>query len=188
MEHFFLLSRGGRFAAFFWVVVAWFQFLLIIPLSTFSACLCDMLNLSFTFISSKSKIPVWPFVALSCIGGAYALLPYFVLWNPPAPPVEETELKKRPLSVLESKLTASVRSWTYSERVIAIPTTFYADWHRFTSDIACSRNSYSYICWHCWGCWLEGIFPVLQGKQICKYCQSAIGSGWFSPSTPFFHR
>ncbi|XLU80019.1 hypothetical protein S245_003439, partial [Arachis hypogaea] len=43
---------------------------------------------------------------LSCFGGAYALLPYFILWNPPAPPIEETELKSWPLIFLESKVTA----------------------------------------------------------------------------------
>ncbi|KAK4846573.1 hypothetical protein QYF36_019339 [Acer negundo] len=58
--------------------------------------------------SSKSNIPVWPFLILSCFGGAYALLPYFVLWNPPPPPVEETELSRWPLNFLESKLTAGI--------------------------------------------------------------------------------
>lgn len=58
--------------------------------------------------SSKSKIPVWPFLILSCFGGAYALLPYFVLWRPPPPPVEESELGKWPLNFLESKLTAGI--------------------------------------------------------------------------------
>ncbi|XP_062107117.1 uncharacterized protein LOC133818338 isoform X2 [Humulus lupulus] len=58
--------------------------------------------------SSQSKIPVWPFVVLSFFGGAYALLPYFVLWKPPPPPVEETELSRWPLNFLESKLTAVV--------------------------------------------------------------------------------
>ncbi|XP_057506622.1 uncharacterized protein LOC130789853 isoform X2 [Actinidia eriantha] len=58
--------------------------------------------------SSKSKIPVWPFVILSCFVGAYALLPYFVLWRPPPPPIEETELTRWPLNFLESKLTAGV--------------------------------------------------------------------------------
>ncbi|CAL5390831.1 unnamed protein product [Camellia sinensis] len=56
--------------------------------------------------SSKSKILVWPFLILSCFGGAYALLPYFVLWRPPPPPIEETEFGKWPLNFLESKLTA----------------------------------------------------------------------------------
>ncbi|CAN1127975.1 hypothetical protein LINPERPRIM_LOCUS29924 [Linum perenne] len=56
--------------------------------------------------SSKSSIPVWPFLVLSCFGGAYALLPYFVLWNPPPPPVDESELNKWPLNVMDSKLTA----------------------------------------------------------------------------------
>ncbi|KAL2327175.1 hypothetical protein Fmac_020602 [Flemingia macrophylla] len=58
--------------------------------------------------SSKNNIPVWPFLILSCFGGAYALLPYFVLWNPPAPPVEETQLKTWPLNFLESKVTAAI--------------------------------------------------------------------------------
>uniref|UniRef100_A0A5B7AG24 Cardiolipin synthase N-terminal domain-containing protein n=1 Tax=Davidia involucrata TaxID=16924 RepID=A0A5B7AG24_DAVIN len=58
--------------------------------------------------SSKSKIPVWPFLILSCFGGAYTLLPYFVLWRPPPPPVEETELRRWPLNFLESKLTAGI--------------------------------------------------------------------------------
>ncbi|KAH9793791.1 hypothetical protein KPL71_004661 [Citrus sinensis] len=58
--------------------------------------------------SSKSGIPVWPFLVLSFFSGAYVLLPYFVLWRPPPPPVEETELNKWPLNFLESKLTAGV--------------------------------------------------------------------------------
>lgn len=61
------------------------------------------------FYSSKSKIPVWPFVVLSFFGGAYVLIPYFVLWRPPAPPVEESELQRWPLNFLESKITAGVR-------------------------------------------------------------------------------
>lgn len=63
--------------------------------------------------SSKSNIPVWPFLILSFFGGAYALLPYFVLWTPPPPPVEETEIKRWPLNFLESKLTAAVRNLTF---------------------------------------------------------------------------
>ncbi|KAF7814822.1 Cardiolipin synthase N-terminal [Senna tora] len=58
--------------------------------------------------SSESKIPVWPFLVLSCFGGAYALLPYFVFWKPPPPPVEETELRTWPLNVLQSKVTAGI--------------------------------------------------------------------------------
>ncbi|CAJ1947658.1 unnamed protein product [Sphenostylis stenocarpa] len=58
--------------------------------------------------SSKNSIPVWPFLILSCFGGAYALLPYFVLWKPPAPPVEESQLKTWPLNFLESKVTALI--------------------------------------------------------------------------------
>ncbi|XVF21173.1 hypothetical protein REPUB_Repub12eG0067900 [Reevesia pubescens] len=58
--------------------------------------------------SSKNSIPTWPFLVLSFFGGAYALLPYFVLWSPPPPPVEENEVKKWPLNFLESKLTAGI--------------------------------------------------------------------------------
>ena len=58
--------------------------------------------------SSKSKIPVWPFLVLSCIGGAYALIPYFVLWKPPPPAIDEDEIGQWPLKFLESKLTAGV--------------------------------------------------------------------------------
>ncbi|KAH7684144.1 hypothetical protein IHE45_05G226700 [Dioscorea alata] len=58
--------------------------------------------------SSQSKIPVWPFLVLSLVGGCYALIPYFVLWNPPPPPVEEDELGKWPLNFLESKITAAI--------------------------------------------------------------------------------
>ncbi|KAG8387171.1 hypothetical protein BUALT_Bualt03G0225600 [Buddleja alternifolia] len=58
--------------------------------------------------SSGSKIPVWPFIIVSCFGGAYALIPYFVLWRPPAPPVQKSELKRWPLNFLESKVTAAI--------------------------------------------------------------------------------
>ncbi|KAJ3693222.1 hypothetical protein LUZ60_008702 [Juncus effusus] len=58
--------------------------------------------------SSKSKIPVWPFVLLSFIGGAYALIPYFVLWKPPPPPIDEDEITKLPLNILESRITAAI--------------------------------------------------------------------------------
>lgn len=58
--------------------------------------------------SSKGSIPVWPFLVLSFFGGAYALIPYFALWKPPPPPVEETELQRWPLNLLESKLTAVI--------------------------------------------------------------------------------
>ncbi|KAK3405149.1 hypothetical protein EUGRSUZ_K01397 [Eucalyptus grandis] len=59
--------------------------------------------------SSKGSVPVWPFAVLSFFGGVYALIPYFVLWKPPPPPVEEAELSRWPLNFLESKLTAGVR-------------------------------------------------------------------------------
>nr|CAD1824687.1 unnamed protein product [Ananas comosus var. bracteatus] len=58
--------------------------------------------------SSKTKIPVWPFLVLSCVGGAYALIPYFVLWKPPPPPVSEDEVNRWPLNFLESRITAGV--------------------------------------------------------------------------------
>lgn len=58
--------------------------------------------------SSKSKVPVWPFLVLSCFGGAYALIPYFVLWKPPPPAVGEDEISRWPLNFLESKITAAI--------------------------------------------------------------------------------
>ncbi|CAL9111919.1 unnamed protein product [Musa textilis] len=58
--------------------------------------------------SSRSKIPVWPFLLLSFFGGAYALIPYFVLWKPPPPAVGEDEIRGWPLNFLESKITAAV--------------------------------------------------------------------------------
>ncbi|KAL5581687.1 hypothetical protein UlMin_014129 [Ulmus minor] len=58
--------------------------------------------------SSKGNVPVWPFLVLSFFGGAYALLPYCVLWKPPPPPVEDAELSRWPLNFLESKLTTGV--------------------------------------------------------------------------------
>ncbi|RAL42797.1 unnamed protein product [Cuscuta campestris] len=56
--------------------------------------------------TQRNRIPVWPFLILSFFGGVYALLPFFILWKPPPPPVEETELRRWPLNFLESKLTA----------------------------------------------------------------------------------
>jgi RsiW-degrading membrane proteinase PrsW (M82 family) len=43
---------------------------------------------------SENKVPAWPFVALSFLLGAFALLPYMVLWRPKVdnllpPPKEE---------------------------------------------------------------------------------------------------
>ncbi|PQQ20724.1 hypothetical protein Pyn_26320 [Prunus yedoensis var. nudiflora] len=59
--------------------------------------------------SSKSKVPVWPFLIVSYLAGAYALLPYFVLCRPPPPLVDdESELRRWALNFLESKLTAAV--------------------------------------------------------------------------------
>ncbi|KAJ4785498.1 transmembrane protein [Rhynchospora pubera] len=58
--------------------------------------------------SSRSKVPVWPFLVLSFFGGAYALIPYFVLWRPPPPPIEEEEISRWPLNFLESRITAAI--------------------------------------------------------------------------------
>lgn len=60
--------------------------------------------------SSRSKVPVWPFLVASFFVGAYALIPYFVLWKPPPPAVEEEELTNWPLNFLDSKITAVVRN------------------------------------------------------------------------------
>ncbi|XP_073026653.1 uncharacterized protein [Primulina eburnea] len=68
----------------------------------------SMLLLPTARSGSRSKIPLWPFLILSCFGGAYLLIPYFVLWRPPAPEVEESEIRRWPLNFLESKLTAGL--------------------------------------------------------------------------------
>ncbi|CAI9089839.1 OLC1v1024487C1 [Oldenlandia corymbosa var. corymbosa] len=58
--------------------------------------------------SEKGSLPVWPFLVLSFFLGAYGLIPYFILWKPPPPPVDETEIKSWPLNFLESKVTAGI--------------------------------------------------------------------------------
>lgn len=73
---------------------------------------CEVLSvwcLIYRVCSSKSRIRVWPFLILSCFGGAYTLLPYFILWRPPPPLVQEAELRRWPLNFMESKVTAVVR-------------------------------------------------------------------------------
>ncbi|KAF4349147.1 uncharacterized protein LOC115699677 [Cannabis sativa] len=81
--------------------------------------------------SSQSKIPVWPFTVLSFFGGAYALLPYFVLWKPPPPPVEETELSRWPLNFLESKITAAVTLATGLGLLVSAGLATGDDWSEF---------------------------------------------------------
>lgn len=56
--------------------------------------------------NDKSGPPAWPFLVLSFGVGAFALLPYFGLWQPPPPKVSKDELSKFPLNVLENKLVA----------------------------------------------------------------------------------
>ncbi|KAL3687202.1 hypothetical protein R1sor_013511 [Riccia sorocarpa] len=55
---------------------------------------------------SRKGVPIWPFAGLSFAVGAFALLPYFGLWRPPPPRVPKDELRRWPLSLLESKITA----------------------------------------------------------------------------------
>ncbi|KAJ4827257.1 hypothetical protein Tsubulata_028889 [Turnera subulata] len=81
--------------------------------------------------SSKGGVPVWPFLILSCFGGAYVLLPYFVLWKPPPTPVDEDELKKWPLNFLESKLTAGVSLAVGTGLIVAAGLATAADWKEF---------------------------------------------------------
>lgn len=85
-----------------WFLLPYFYYLIMPEADFFFSVCCS------TSTSSKGSIPLWPFVSLSFFGGVYALLPYFVLWKPPAPPVEETQLKSWPLNFLESKVTAIV--------------------------------------------------------------------------------
>ncbi|KAM0919141.1 hypothetical protein ACQ4PT_008400 [Festuca glaucescens] len=81
--------------------------------------------------SSKSKIPVWPFLVLSCFGGAYALIPYFVLWKPPPPAIDEDEIGQWPLKFLESKLTAGVAFAVGLGLIIYAGKAGGADWQEF---------------------------------------------------------
>ncbi|KVI10624.1 hypothetical protein Ccrd_010991 [Cynara cardunculus var. scolymus] len=62
--------------------------------------------------SSKGNVPVSLFLILSWFLGAYALILYFVIWRPPPPATEESELKRWPLNFLESKLTAGIHATT----------------------------------------------------------------------------
>lgn len=81
--------------------------------------------------SSKSNISVWPFLVLSCIGGAYALIPYFVLWKPPPPAIDEDEIGQWPLKFLESKLTAGVTFAVGLGLIIYAGRAGGADWQEF---------------------------------------------------------
>lgn len=56
--------------------------------------------------NKKGGVPAWPFLVPSFAVGAFSLLPYFGLWQPPPPKVTNEELKKFPLNVLENKLVA----------------------------------------------------------------------------------
>ncbi|CAM6040184.1 unnamed protein product [Sphagnum compactum] len=56
--------------------------------------------------SGKWAVPVWPFLILSFGIGAFALVPYFALWQPPPPLVAKGELQKWPLNLLENKLSS----------------------------------------------------------------------------------
>eukprot|EP00250_Pteridium_aquilinum_P021145 c2503_g1_i1 orf=23-1045(+) len=58
--------------------------------------------------SSRNRIPVWPFTTLSCFAGAFALLPYFGLWQPPPPKVSKEEIERWPLKILDSKILSIV--------------------------------------------------------------------------------
>lgn len=58
--------------------------------------------------SARSKVPIWPFTTLSCFAGAFALLPYFGLWQPPPPKLSKEEIEGWPLRILESKIFAIV--------------------------------------------------------------------------------
>ncbi|XP_024362437.1 uncharacterized protein [Physcomitrium patens] len=56
--------------------------------------------------NEKGGVPAWPFLIFSFAAGAFALVPYFGLWQPPPPKVTREELSKFPLNVLENKLVA----------------------------------------------------------------------------------
>ncbi|KAI4305597.1 hypothetical protein L6164_028954 [Bauhinia variegata] len=81
--------------------------------------------------SAKSKIPAWPFLVLSFFLGVYALIPYFVLWQPPPPPVEETELRTWPLNFMESKVTSAATLAAGAAIIIYAGLATGADWTEF---------------------------------------------------------
>lgn len=113
------------------------------------------------YCSSKSKIPVWPFLVLSCIGGAYALIPYFVLWKPPPPPIDEDEIEQWPLKFLESKLTAGVcfGFTTLGFKFISSLLTIFLSYH--AAGGICPGHWTDYLCRQSWWWWLEGIHSIL---------------------------
>ncbi|XP_039000923.1 uncharacterized protein LOC120126966 [Hibiscus syriacus] len=54
---------------------------------------CTMFsNAHLTRSRSSNNILTWPFLVLSRFGGAYALLPYFVLWSPPSPVLQGKQI------------------------------------------------------------------------------------------------
>lgn len=120
------------------------------------------------FYSSKSKVPVWPFLSLSFFGGIYALLPYFVLWKPPPPPVEEAQLKTWPLNFLESKVTASVSSHL-NLKGQSCCTQIIIYYLNCETDTACFGDRPHNLRRFSRGRCMERILPVLQRKQICKF-------------------
>ena len=124
------------------------------------------------YCSSKSKIPVWPFLVLSCIGGVYALIPYFVLWKPPPPPIEEDEIGQWPLKFLESKLTAGVSFSCivlhFKHYLVIIDYISFSNLH--VAGSVCLGHWTDHICWQSWWRRLEGIYSILQVEQVCKFC------------------
>eukprot|EP00850_Spirogloea_muscicola_P023498 SM000362S13785 [mRNA] locus=s362:21779:22973:+ [translate_table: standard] len=59
--------------------------------------------------SKEGGVPIWPFSVTSVGVGAFALLPYFALWDPPRSPLPSAEERsKLPLRILNSRITALV--------------------------------------------------------------------------------
>ena len=73
-------------------------------------CVKIIINIgdSLFFYSARGKLPIWPFTSLSVFFGAFALLPYFGLWEPPPPKVSKEEIEGWPLKILDSKILAGV--------------------------------------------------------------------------------
>jgi hypothetical protein len=119
--------------------------------------------------TGTSKTPAWPFVVLSFFGGVYALLPYFALWNPPSPPVSETELRQWPLNVLESKVTAGVRDYLSHSHSFEILICYH--WtYKLKKIVSCL------LVFGC--CWIMNQVTLVAGLGIILYSVVGNAGDW----------
>lgn len=89
--------------------------------------------------SSRRKMPVWPFLSASFFAGAFALLPYFGLWQPSPPRVSKEELQGWPLKILESKILSTVLAITGASLLVVAATAGGESWEEFRRYFNSSR-------------------------------------------------